>query len=84
MITSELYTINILSFISTGRAERGRTNQHKVVRSGLPICELAGKAGRPSSWQSTLLGGNDVCNLLLDEQQFSECLVRLMILLRLL
>ena len=52
----------------------GELSQHKVVRSSLPICKLAGKVGRSSSWQSTLLGGNDDWNFLLNEQQFSECL----------
>ena len=32
-IASELYTVNILLFISTGRAKRGWTSQYKVVRS---------------------------------------------------
>ena len=72
-IASELYTVDILSVMSAGRAKRGRTSWHKVVRSSLPIRELAGDVGKPSSWWSNLLGGNNVWNLLLNEQWFNEC-----------
>ena len=36
-ITSELYTVDILSFISAERAKRGWTSQHKVVKSKLAV-----------------------------------------------
>ena len=32
-IANELYTVDILSFISAGRAKRGQTSQHQEVRS---------------------------------------------------
>ena len=50
----------IMSFISAGRAKRGWTSQHNVVKNK-PILtsELVGLAERPSSQLSILIGGND-------------------------
>ena len=52
---SGLLYVDILSFISAGRAKRGRTSQHDVVRLHLfvPTRELAGKVERPSSRWTT-------------------------------
>ena len=74
MIASELYTVDSLSLHLL--EELSEDGQVSIKRSVVSILtrELAGKAGRPSSWLSILLGRNDAWNLLLNEQRFSGCL----------
>ena len=57
-IASELYTVDILSFMSAGRAKRGRTSQHKVVRSKPTYLRASWEGGKafepavhPSWWK---------------------------------
>ena len=56
--------------------ELSEDGQVSIKRSEVSLLthELAGNTGRPSSQLSTLLGRNDVWNLLLNEQKFSECI----------
>ena len=73
-IASELYTVDILSFYPLWELSGDGQVSNVLGIAYLSTSYVSGKAGSPWSQWSTLLGRNDVWNLLMNEQQFSECL----------